>query len=325
MASTRPKQLLLTSLDPRKKHFVRKRRYALQFRDNGHGDVADQLDECEEVEVLVGCRECGKAWYVIQRCRLRVCPLCSYRESLKRSHFLLEITKRMKFPKLITLTTGLCRGNPKSGIERLRGYFNTLRKHKLFKTVKGGAYQIELKWKPEGWHIHIHVICDAPYIPYQLLWKAWGNIIGISIPQTDIRAAKSEQQRIYTTKYAAKAADFFQNEMVVVDWYEATKGVRLFATFGTFYNAKLEDLDPDGKFNKPIAVCPHCKSEGTIFLARDGPYLFGWDDWRPIERAMVGDRSYSRVIPEAKAFVDGEYKKFLQRKSKKHRQPGEEG
>ena len=59
-------------------------------------------------------------------------------------------------------------------------------------------------------------------------------------------------------KYATKTADFEQGTATLVDWYEATKGSRLWGTWGTFYNAeelKTATLSLADTFSK---VCPHC-------------------------------------------------------------------
>jgi hypothetical protein len=145
-----------------------------------------------------------------------------------------------------------------------------------------------LKQKPEGWHIHIHIIADAPYIPYQHLFSTWRKLINCSVPQVTIIAAKTPQQQKYVAKYAAKAADY-DGTTDVVAWYEATKGARLWATFGTWYNATLDDLLNVDTPEPPPRQCPRCGGDKGIFYARDGPFLFKTQEWNRLKGTWLED------------------------------------
>lgn len=304
MSLTRPVQRALESFTARKPHYIRKRLYAEEFANQQYPDVAQQLRNCHETEVLACCGHCGKSWYILNRCRLRVCPLCSYEVSKRRGHYLLALTNMMQYPKLLTLTMDRWQGNPHNGIKYLRDKWNLLRKHPLFKTVLGGAYQIEVLPHPEGYHIHMHVLIDAPYIPYQKLFTLWGSLIDQDAPQIDIRAAKTKPQRIYAAKHAAKSADFYADPTTVVEWYEATKGQRLFATFGKWFNAKLEELPGASLLEPQVPTCPFCAAERTTFLARDGPWIIGHQDWITAHKHFTGGDEDPRVLQELRKRLD---------------------
>jgi len=271
----------------------------------GLENIALQLKDCEETEVLACCSHCGSAWYIVNHCRLRVCPLCSYKVAKERAQFLEAMCKDMSHPKMLTLTMPTWTENPRDGIAFLRKAFNKLRKRPLFKSVVGGAYNIELKPKDTGWHIHAHVLLDCKYIPYQQVFTEWKKIIGHNCPQIDIRAAVTKEARAYQCKYAVKASDFDRTPGSVVDWYLATKGTRLFTTFGKWYNVKIEELDMEGVTQESPPTCPHCNSEGTTFLARDGPFIYGHEAWDEVKGAMVGGHEEIRDIPEVKEYLDG--------------------
>jgi len=278
---------LLIGIRKRRRHFLRKRKYAHAFEEHGFEKIATQLYNCQETKVLACCSHCGGHWYVIHRCRLRVCPLCSYEVAKRRGEFLKYLTKDMQHPKMLTLTMPLWREDPRDGINTLREAFNKLRRTSLFKKVIGGAYQIELKDKQDGWHIHMHVLLDAPFLPYQRVFSEWKKIIGAKAPQIDVRAASSDKAKEYVCKYAAKSADFDTTPEAIVRWYEATKGQRLFATFGKWYNTKIEDLDNEQEISYTVAVCPYCETEQTIFLARDGPFVLGAEAWSDMKNAFL--------------------------------------
>jgi len=90
----------------------------------------------------------------------------------------------------------------------------------------------------------------------------------------------------------------------IVDWYIATKGLRLFATFGKWYNKKIEELDTEGELFKPSKQCPFCGSEGTVFFARDGPYIFGGKAWNEMQGFVVGDEGWQRDMDPVIKMLD---------------------
>jgi len=292
------------SVTARKKHFRRKRAYAQMFLASRHEAVGMQLQDCQETEVLACCTDCGASWYILNRCRLRVCPLCSYEISKQRSAYILAMTKGMKYPKLLTLTMPLWTDNPQDGIKHIRALFAKLRKMKVFAQVKGGAYQIEIKIKPSGYHIHVHTVLDSKFIPYQHLFSAWRKLTGAVAPQVDIRAADTDAAKVYVAKYAAKSADFDGHPDDIVAWYNATDGARLFATFGAWYNVTAEDLlNPEGK-TKPQGVCPHCHKAGTIFLASMGWMIYGHDPWQVMEGSFRHGKTDIRPLVDVRALLD---------------------
>lgn len=297
---------LFASITKRKRHFLRKRRYAKVFEDAGYEELARKLYDCEETETKACCSHCGKSWWVINRCRQRVCPLCSYRVSVERAKFMEAMSEHMKFPKMLTLTMPLWKEDPREGIKFLREAFAKMRRHKLFDKVRGGAYQIEVKVKDGGFHIHMHILLDSPYLPYQKVFTAWKDLIGSGAPQIDIRACADAKARAYIVKYAAKSADFDSHPDTIVRWYYATKGQRLFATFGEWYNARIEDLDSEMEAWKPECVCKFCGETKTVFFARDGPFLFGHDMWKSLEPTLVDEQGLTRPITEIVRALNGD-------------------
>jgi hypothetical protein len=294
---------LLASIRRDKPLFRLKHQYADAFARRDMFGVTNKLRDCEETEILACCSHCGKAWYVKNRCRLRVCPICSRRVAIKRAKYLQEMTKQMKHPKLLTLTMPRWNGDTRAGISALRKAFIKLRHTKLFGKVRGGAYTVELKMKPDGWHIHLHALMDAPYLPYQKIFSAWKILVGVDAPQIDIRAATSQAARRYAAKYASKAADFSSSAEVVVEWYMATKGSRLFNTFGAWFNADLEEAPETGELEIWKPTCPYCGEESTIYMARDGPFIQGPELWRTIKGTVCNGLPEKRDHAIVKAIL----------------------
>ena len=300
----RPVPAPLVKLYKRRKHFARKRRFADAFDEAGDSNTAHKLRECGETQSLVCCHSCRGHWWVTTQCRLRVCPICSYKKAQERARFIQAMCKDMAFPKLLTLTMPRETGDPREGIKHLRSCWNLLRRHPLFASVKGGVYNIELVRKPDGWHIHMHVLMCAPYLPYRRIFSAWSQITGEEVPQVDIRAATTPQSQAYAAKYASKTATFDATPEHIVAWFNAVKGSRLFASFGKWYNAKVEDLLPDKLSDDWEPECPHCGAIRSSFFARDGPFLYGHDLWRDIRHAFLPDGVDTRPVEGAAALLD---------------------
>lgn len=183
---------------------------------------------------------------------------------------------------------------PREGIKFLRDAFQRLRKNKSLPELKGGCYTIEVVPKEDGYHIHMHIIVDANFIAQKRLMAAWGEIIEILCPSVDIRDASGGAAAKYVSKYVTKGLGKNATPAQFVDLWEAIRGSRLFALFGTWYRdaAKLETLMM-GK-DKPQAVCPHCKAVGTCFDPRFGRQLFG-EFWDTLEgNFRPPDGKYSR-------------------------------
>ena len=136
------------------------------------------------------------------------------------------------------------------------------------------------------WHIHMHVLVDAPYIPYQKLFSAWRSVIRQRVPQVDIRSASDRRAREYLAKDASKNIVYYVEPEAVVAWYEATKNKRLFATFGSWYRVKIAEALEFEAWEKIKPVCPYCGAVNSVFYARDGPFVLGhelWDTvWKPV-------------------------------------------
>lgn len=299
---TRPLTATAEAVKRRSKHFYLKRDYARAFEARGYDRIARQLMDCSETQLLACCSNCGHHWWVPNRCRLRVCPLCSYRIAKERARFLIAMTRHMIHPKMLTLTQPLWKRNPHEGIKLLRENFNKLRRTKLFEKVIGGAYLIEVVLKDEGYHIHMHVMLDVEFIPYQKIFTAWKTILNFEHPSIDIRSASSNQARTYLAKDASKSACRRTTPDQIVDWYEATKGERLFATFGKWYNAKIEELEENTLGIDTAPPCPSCGSVDSTFMARDGPFIYGHDVWKILWKKFQDDCDVIRpweVVKEA--------------------------
>lgn len=258
-----PREKLLKQVQTkRKKYFRLKHTRAAAFEERGYENLADNLHRCEEYYRKFYCSACNGYFNAVHNCKLRVCPLCAYHKAKERQKFIKAMLGDMIYPKLVTLTMKRWHGEPQDGIDYLRKNINLLLKRKLFEEAAGGAYQIEVLIKPDGYHIHAHLIVDMPFLFYRKLFAAWRDLLGGYPPQVDIRAARTEGEKNYVTSYVTKDSYKSIKKANIVDWYEATKNRRLFTTFGKWFNVKLEDITDNEKQDHKGMKCPLCGARG---------------------------------------------------------------
>ena len=274
----------------RQKWFRLKHHYADVLEKKDYTREARTIRTCHEVSHLAGCKDCQGTRYILHKCGHRLCPICSYHVSRLRADFLRKISAELSHPKLITLTIPTQGDDYEKGFKLIVGAFRKLRKDRLFRAIKGGAYSYEVVPHESYYHIHLHLLVDAPFIPQTILFAAWRRIIGVSYASVDIKAATSDAAREYITKYAAKNHAISTDPDLIWKLYAAIKGRRLFGTFGSWYNATMDD-DPtkDEHAPKP-GVCPCCGSTTGFFWIRHGGFVFGRDAWRDFESAYMRGR-----------------------------------
>jgi len=272
----------------KKKWMNLKNNYADEFRKAGDLVTAGKLNDCSETMALVICQKCDHKFYVVEHCKLRCCPLCSFQVAKERAKYNFALCQNMKSVKLLTLTMKAVTENEKEAIHYLRKCFNKLRRHKLMRSVRGGASSIEVIAHPDYCHIHLHAILDCAYIPNQQLFTAWRNILGVAYASIDIRQADSREARVYIAKEVGKNMAIYEDPAMIVKWYHIIKGVRLWTTFGTFYNKKLNELDDEKDEPEFIPACPKCGAHHSMYFARDGPYIWGGEQWSHVQHMVTG-------------------------------------
>jgi hypothetical protein len=248
---------------------IAKEARAEAFTRAGLEKIAEKLHSCTVEKHLVYCGHCHETWYVTTQCRQRTCPICAWRVARDRGDWLVAMTRKMSYPKKLELTMPAGDGTPRERIALLRKKINQLRAHKIFAGVKGGAYQIELKWNNDHWHIHCHMIFDGPFIDQRALAEVWGSLWGLETAVVYIRACPGEAELRYAVKYACKVSTSDLENDLIVQWYDAVKGSRLFTTFGTFYNFEVEQDDVEADEDAHAPECPYCHTPGTVRRARD--------------------------------------------------------
>lgn len=158
-------------------------------------------------------------------CRVRLCPICAWRRSLKTFGQVSAIVDKLGDDYryiFLTLTVKNVSGAELSAeIDKLGDAFNLLMKYKRVKQASKGYFrslEITHNLENDTYHPHIHVILavkpsyfKSRYYIKNDEWSAlWKRALGVNYsPRTDIRAIKVSRAKAVAevSKYAVKAGD----------------------------------------------------------------------------------------------------------------------
>lgn len=261
------------------RRLARKRDLQAILLRGGRREAASRLAGCGMLWRVGTCDDCGHPQVTgpsaIFTCDLRLCPFCSRRRQARLRRRLSAALPYLRSPKLLTLTIANVRRLTPRIFDRVRGWFRMLRRRKLLRGVRGGAYALEATWSfQNGWNVHLHVIIDSPYIPQKLIARAWREITGTSYV-VDIRSivqGKASRAAAIPLRKAVEIVveyitknpwDFGWSDDAVIEYLDATRRKRLFDTFGSLRGRK-NSLEEAGLVDvvfgtgpKPV-VCDAC-------------------------------------------------------------------
>lgn len=171
-------------------------------------------------------------------CRVRLCPVCSWRRSMKifsqTNKIIDELNKSEKYGYVfLTLTVKNCSDfELSSQIDSLMSAFKLLMKYKEMKFVKGYFRALEVthnvNYKSKSfdtYHPHFHVIfaveksyfTSRDYISQKRISELWQKALSVDyVPLCDIRKVKgvSAQAISEVAKYSVKSVDY----ILPYDW-----------------------------------------------------------------------------------------------------------
>lgn len=130
--------------------------------------------------------------------------------------------------------------------------FKRLRDTREWKAAaRGGCFTVEVTRGERGdhWHVHIHCLYDGRYLSKFTLRDLWHRASKGSFIVHIGRTKDQEKQVRYVAKYAAKgwARDVLGEPDHTDECMMALRGRRLISTFGSWYNADLEQEPADDR------------------------------------------------------------------------------
>jgi len=268
----------------------------LQEGDEKHARI---LEKCGE-EFRMKCVDCNARRVVFAACKKRWCPRCApslaHERVLKHQRAVLA----MKWPLHVTLTRANVADLTRETLVQLLKAFRKLRQRRLWKlTVRGGFVSLELTNRGEGWHPHLHIVCDCEWLSLRVcpprradtqeakaqkfksasceLEQCWAEILEQKTASICVRrvhgAAGEKNAAVETMKYAVKPGALLESEGRASDVIRAMERTRLFRGFGSCAKLKL-----DTPREPSVCECGACNSfvpeesqaRGKTFTRRDG-------------------------------------------------------
>lgn len=204
-------------------------------------------------------------------CRSRFCVRCAGRVAARARASISNLAEGTEC-RLVTLTIPHVRSDALAVlIDRLLESFKALRRDEAWSSrVKGGAFVLEIKYNHNGggWHPHLHIVCDASFLPVKQLQYAWERVAGGG----DFNVKRVWAERgvaSYVAKYVTKAFDgsVFHHPDKVVECIKALRGRRTISTFGGWRGV---DLLGEAEAFEADAWKPLCRLTDVLTLAADG-------------------------------------------------------
>jgi hypothetical protein len=224
----------------------------------GKGDLAGKMSECHTVETFKRCNGCRKVTKFFNRCELFFCPVCAPRLSRERKKAVEWWTKQIRQPKHLVLTVRNTDSLSKEYVQFLKLQLGKLRRSKVFRAVQGGFYSLEVTNEGRGWHVHFHLLIDAPWLCMPDVSEVWGKLVGQDFAICKIKDCRNGDYLKEVTKYAVKGSELASwTREEIATFIRSFGGLRTFGVFGSLYAKRtqwsewikaLQDI-------KPLCAC----------------------------------------------------------------------
>lgn len=250
---------------------------AARLRTEDAHDLASKLDDCGS-ELRLMCTTCSAVKKVEIACKRRWCPACAFlvqRQRLKRYEFAVSL---MQWPLFVTLTIGNSY-NPEC-VRTIREFWGKFRRRKLLADrIKGGVSTIEVTNAGNGWHPHLHILCDCEWLALHCpkpaardskdvlrqkfdharleLSALWAHLVGQEKAVVLAKRVAGNEALIYSLKYATKGSELIDCKDPIAPLIRVLSKSRMLSAFGSLHGQGLDDPDEE----KPACICPDCMSE----------------------------------------------------------------
>jgi len=245
-----------------------------------------RMVDCSTELTFKFCPECGETHITkTNLCRDRLCPVCSWRLSLKRYRVMLQMLEMIDVTQFdaafLTLTVRNCQAADLAAtVKAMSRAFSNITKLKLWKPVQGFAKSVEITYNDTARtmhpHLHILLLMEKGSYTNQLMpaiKDAWQHQLQIDYkPIIDLREVRNYNDGqditaavLETFKYAVKSKDL--EDMPMKDFKlfaQQINGLRLISFGGvlkvikSMIAADLENLTED---EKEVISCKNCGSE----------------------------------------------------------------
>lgn len=220
--------------------------------------LAGKMAECHTVVSVKKCNGCRKTTKFFNRCELFFCPICAPRLSRERRQSIEWWAKQISQPKHLVLTVRNTSDLTTEYVRFLKTQLAKLRRAKVFRSVKGGFYSMEVTNEGRGWHVHFHLLIDTPWLCMPDVSETWGKLVGQDFAICKIKDCRGKEYLQEVTKYAVKGSELARwSPRDIATFIDTFDGVRFFGVFGTLYGKRTEWRDWIKQLQeiKPLCAC----------------------------------------------------------------------
>jgi len=212
-----------------------------KLRSIGKVALAGKMSECHTIETFKRCTGCRKVTKFFNRCEQFFCPVCAPRLSRERQQSIEWWTKQVQQPKHLVLTVRNTSDLTQEYVKFLKRQLASLRRLKVFSSVKGGFYSMEVTNEGRGWHVHFHLLIETPWLNMRDISEQWGRLVGQDFAIVKIKDCRGEAYLKEVTKYAVKGSELASwSPEDIATFIKTFKGVRFFGVFGSLYGKRTE-------------------------------------------------------------------------------------
>ena len=261
----------------------------------------NMLKDCGSYLVFKRFQDNSKKLHDANFCRVRLCPMCAWRRSLKIFGQVSKVIDYLSLNHEVnylfgTFTIKNCHiDDLSSTIDHLLYSWKKLTKQYRFKSVVSGTFralEVTYNKNTDEWHPHLHVILSVEksyfsnsYISQNLWSKMWQTALKVDyIPIVDIRKLTTLKGVAEASKYSVKGSDYLYDDEVLTDKLvmyldSALAGRRLAAFSGGFRAAhKILNLD-DMESGDLIHIDPEEINEKVDYILERYEWFAGFNNY----------------------------------------------
>jgi hypothetical protein len=252
-----------------------------KLADFGRLDLTEGIGDCHSRRTVKQCTGCRKHSVFFNRCETKFCPICAPRLARERRETVEWWTKQLTQPKHVVLTARNTETITKERVLAFKEAFQKLRRRKLTRNWLGGFYSLEVTNEGRGWHLHMHVLVNARFVPADQLAVEWGKLIGQDFAIVKVKDCRDRSYLGEVTKYAVKGTELAGwTGADIAALMDAFEGVRVFGVFGELFKKRAEFREFLEALQGELPRC-ECGCDKWRILGEDE---FNWEE---IEREIL--------------------------------------
>lgn len=207
---------------------------------------------------------------------------------------------QLQWPLFVTLT--IPNSQDPESIKQLKKDWSKFRRRKLVRDkVKGGVAAFEITNKGNGWHPHIHAVCDSRWFSFDVpeplrtdsaemvkhkcsmaqkeVSSLWAEVIGEEASVVWIQRVKQKETVAREIlKYCMKGDELIESPDPIAPMLRVLKSTRMLAGWGSLYPTPSPDEE-----DKPSVQCEDCGEEKTFLPADVVSFMTSLSDNRSFQ------------------------------------------